>query len=152
MLRLVGGTEFKNADGAESAKTEVAVITPAAKTKARKAKSPVMLSPAQKEAARKLILDTVVRGPMGSRERTVQGWLDTVNLSLGTGAGLATPEDSFINALMAMDHLGVKLSSGGRSLGLPLEAFATVIEPKKLVRYIPELKKGAADLLGLPLY
>lgn len=153
MLRLVGGTEFKNADGAESAKTEVVVVTPAAKTKARKAKSPVTLSPAQKEAARKLILNFVVRGPLSSRERTVQGWIDETNRVLETGGdGITSPSDSVMNAIMAMNNMGITLSTGGKSLGMSMWAFATVVEPKKLARYIPELKKGAADLLGLPLY
>ena len=151
MLRLVGGTEFKGADGAESAKTEVVEAAPTTKTKA--VKVPVTLSPEQKDAARKLILDYVIRNPESEHDMSVRDLIAAAECAATTGeCGGSPPIDVFFSSMRALDRLGITLSTGGAYFGLATVTFATVVEPKKLVRHLPQLKKGAADLLGLPLY
>ncbi|MTD33599.1 hypothetical protein [Paludibacterium denitrificans] len=153
MLRLVGGTAFKGADGAESTKTEVVEAMPTTKKKSVKVATPVTLSPAQKDAARKLILDCVVRQSDSGPEMSVQGWIDAANRDIETGESVTSGSPAFfVLASIIFDRMGIVLSSGGKEFGMQSHVYATVVEPKKLVRYIPQLKKGAADLLGLPLY
>lgn len=136
------GSEFKEVDGAASAKTELVGVAAATAP-----------STAQKDAARKLILDYMIRAPRSEHERSVRDWLNAANRVLETGeGGLESPVDLYFNAWWALDGMGIMLSGGGKSLGLELAAFATVIEPKKLLRHLPQLKGAAPDLYGLPLY
>ncbi|PRY05608.1 hypothetical protein [Paraburkholderia sp. BL25I1N1] len=153
MLKLVAGTEFKSADGGGSGETEMVAVAPAAEPKKAKVKPPVTLSAEQKDEARKLILNFVVCDTHSELEFTVQGWIEAVNRALETGdSGLTSPVTLVMAGIRTMNNMGVKLSTAGSEFGMSTSAFATVVEPKKLARYIPELKKGAADLLGLALY
>jgi len=134
VLRLVAGTEVKNA-GRES--SDQSVKGPAAVTTA---------APAIQEAlARKLVLEHRIAG------KTVQQMIEESDApadSSDRAAGLASMT-AFTTGCVALTHLGIVLASGGHNLGLTLDSYATVVDGKRLVRRIPQLKKLTIDLAGL---
>ncbi|WP_145956430.1 hypothetical protein [Burkholderia pseudomallei] len=147
-LRLVAGTDVTGMP-----RKQKRASATGAKAKSVSAAAPTVPLSAQKDAARKLILDYVVRSPTSGQQLSVRDWLDVANRALTTEEdGPEAPVVLYFSALMALDGMGIVLSAGGKSFGLEMATFATVLEPKKLVRHLPALKKAAPDLLGLPLY
>lgn len=137
VLRLVGGTEVTNASresSDQSVKGTVAVTTAA---------------PAIQEAlARKLVLEHRIAG------KTVRQMIEESDApadSSDRAAALASMT-AFTTGCVALTHLGIILASGGHNLGLTLDSYATVVDGKRLVRRIPQLKKLTIDLAGLALY
>lgn len=65
------------------------------------------------------------------------------------------PLKTFASTLLVLNGMGIALSSGGKSLGIEHDAFATVIDGRKLRKCVRELKKldiNVAQLQGLGIY
>jgi hypothetical protein len=137
MLRLVGGTAVEGA-GRECFAMSVEDAVAAAGVSSPKGKE---------DLARKLVMDHTIGG------KSVRELMASAELAVTTGDGGSTsPVDTYFTALRALDGMGIMLSSGGTSLGLTTMTFATVIEPKKLKRSLPELKKLDVELLGMAVF
>ncbi len=137
MLRLVGGTAVEGA-GRECFAMSVDDAVKAAG----------VASPKEKEdLARKLVMEHVVDG------KSVRDMIAEAERAVTTGdCGGAAPVSVYFSAMRALDRMGINLSSGGTSLGLTTDTFATVIEPKKLIRHLPALKKLQVELLGVAIF
>ncbi|WP_140401551.1 hypothetical protein [Burkholderia multivorans] len=103
-----------------------------------------LLTQAEADYARKLILDYEYDGK-SLRERLA---LAEKAITSGEG-GLGSP---YWETMQLCTRMGIVLSTGGQSFGLATTTYATVLENKNLVRYIPALKKLSKKLPGLPLY
>jgi hypothetical protein len=137
MLRLVGGTAVEGA-GRECFAMSVEDAVAAAGVTSPKE---------QEDLARKLVMDHLIDG------KSVRELMASAELAVTTGeGGLTAPVETYFTARRALDSLGITLSTGGASMGLATMTFATVIEPKKLKRTLPELKKLQLELLGLAIY
>jgi hypothetical protein len=62
------------------------------------------------------------------------------------------PLKSFTSSMLVLYEMGIALTSGGRSLGLEHEAFATVTNGTKLRKYVRELRKLDVPLEGMGVY
>lgn len=137
MLRLVGGTAVEGA-GRECFAMSVEDAVAAAGVASPKA---------QEDLARKLVMEYLIDG------KSVRDLMAAAELAVTTGEGGSTaPVETYFTARRALDSLGITLSTGGASMGLATMTFATIIEPKKLKRTLPALKKLQVELLGLAIY
>ncbi|SAK86036.1 hypothetical protein [Caballeronia ptereochthonis] len=106
-----------------------------------------LLSQAEADSARKLILGYVLDG------KSVRERLALAELAVTPGeSGLSSPVSTYMEIFRKLDQMGIALSTGGPAFGLATMTYATVLENKKLVRYIPELKNLSKKLPGLALY
>jgi hypothetical protein len=102
---------------------------------------------AKEDLARKLVMDHVVDGT------SVRELLAAAERSVTNGdCGETAPVTVYFSAMRALDRLGITLATGGESFGLATSTFATVVEPKKLVRHLPALKKLQTDLQGMAIF
>ncbi|WP_322010674.1 hypothetical protein [Paraburkholderia sp. J12] len=106
-----------------------------------------LLTQAEADHARKLILEYVHEGK-SLRERLA---LAETAITPDVDGNVPTV-DHFWETLQLCNRMGIVLSTGGHSFGMTKMTYATVLENKNLVRYIPELKKLSKKLPGLPLY
>lgn len=158
MLRLVKntGTQLTTTHaqqvdgGVRKAKADLRLVRPADASKKKTTRRPAkpkaeQVGPASAEElkalARKLILDHVAQG-LSMRERIEIANKENYRL--------------FGESSIISNYMGVVLGTGGRSIGMDCEVLVTVIEPKALFRYFPELRKPAkalgVDLTGLAVY
>ncbi|HDR9103617.1 hypothetical protein [Paraburkholderia sp. A3RO-2L] len=137
MLRLVAGTAVEGA-GRECFAMSIEDAVAAAGVASPKAKE---------DMARKLVMNHVVEG------QPVRQILAAAERSVTNGdCGEIAPVTVYFSSRRALDRMGIALSTGGESFGLATSTFATVVEPKKLMRYIPALKKLQADLQGMAIF
>jgi hypothetical protein len=113
MLRLVGGTSVTTADEPVASTDVPAPKAPAVVAKKPRKHSSLRAAHPLDDQARKLILACETGGG------TVGELLAEVNS--GT-----EPLKSFPSSMLVLYEMGIALTSGGRSLGLEHEAFATV--------------------------
>lgn len=137
MLRLVAGTEVKNARRERSTLEIRVPVTPAT------------AAPSTQEAlARKLVLEHQIAG------KTVRAMIEESDLPVNSSdraVGLAAMT-AFTTGTVTLCRIGIILASGGHELGLTLDSYATVVDSRLLLRRIPQLKKLTIDLAGLALY
>jgi hypothetical protein len=137
MLRLVGGTAVEGAGrecfsmSVEDAVAAAGITTPQA----------------TQELVRKLVMDHVVNGT------SVRDLMTAAERAVTTGdCGDKEPVDVYFSSMMALKAMGITLSTGGAEFGLSSATFATIAEPKLLMRQLPALKKLQADLLGVAIF
>lgn len=93
------------------------------------------------DQARKLILACKTGGGGG----TVGKLLAEVN-------GGTEALKSFTSSMLILYEMGIALTSGGRSLGLEHEVFATVTNGTKLRKHVRELRELDVPLEGMGVY
>ena len=137
MLRLVGGTEVKVAGRKRVAKEIDAAVESAAGASTY----------AQDTLARRLVMESMV-GDLTVRELIA----DANEGASGQKEGLTESMDAFRGAMITLNRIGVAICSGGYDLGLDTMVYGTILEPSKVVRHVPQLKKLSVSLAGLALY
>lgn len=137
MLRLVGGTSVAQPalQEAEGGTPELAEPVSQGRISSRQ---PTPLD----DQVRQLVLASETGGG------TVGALLAEVNSP-------TEPLKTFTSTLLVLQVMGIALSTGGKSIGLRDEAFATVVDGRKLRKYVRELKTldiAVDQLKGLGIY
>lgn len=76
----------------------------------------------------------------------------TVDLLIKNASDSNKGLNAFASAGLVLVRMGIVLASGGASMGMGQDAYATVVDGRALRKRIPELKKIDIELEGLGIY